>query len=86
MPTTKTFPQIVSLPIIRESRCTDVPRRSVEVADISLEPLSRSPYSQRSSFTEANVQNEQSTDKWTPISISSSDEANDNVNHQLKGK
>lgn len=85
----KTFPQIVSLPIIKNNRSDDTPQRSIGVDNILLESLSTSPYGRRQASEMKVSSAREMADKWTPISISSSsddenDKINDNVNHQLK--
>lgn len=90
----KTFPQIVSLPVIKVNRLCDTPQRSIGMDNILLEPLSTSPYRKKISTSEIKINNEtRPVDKKPPIYISSSssddegdNEINDNVNHQLKGK
>ena len=87
----KSFPQIVSLPIIRVNRCDEIPQRSIGIDNILLEPLSTSPYKNIISTSEIKIPEENETeDKWSPILLQPSsddeiDKFNENMNHKLKG-
>lgn len=87
----KSFPQIVSLPIIRINRCDEIPQRSIGIDNILLEPLSTSPYKNVISSSEIKIPEEIETgDKWSPILLQSSsdneiDKFSEKMNHKLKG-
>jgi len=88
----KSFPQIVSLPIIKVNRCDEIAQRSIGIDNFLLEPLSTSPYRKMIPTSEIKIPEENVTgDKWSPILMPSSssddemDKLNGKVNHELKG-